>query len=177
MPDSSSFDGSSRIDIAINESGASGVLREIDKIAAACQRISPEAALSLRGHALRVGIHLDSIVKGAAKVALKTAIEVSPVDTGLFKSNWQTRIGKGHFRAVYPTAEVDPSGERTLAEGLANIENVEREPGDSYYIVNAAHHAKALEEGWSQQAPAGVTQLAKQAAEEFVRSQQNKRVK
>lgn len=165
-----SFDGSHRIDITINESGASGAIRGIHQAADLLRRLSPEAAMSLRGEALRLGEHLDSIVKGAAKVALQTAIEKSPVDTGLFRGNWQVKSGRGRFTAR-PTPEVDPVGVETLEAGLMEIEATERKPGDSFFITNAAHHARALDEGWSQQAPAGVTALAAQAAETWASRQ------
>jgi predicted NUDIX family NTP pyrophosphohydrolase len=165
-----SFDGSNRIEITINEQGAAGAIRGIHQAADLLRKLSPEAAASLRGEALRLGEHMESVMKGAARVALQTAIQVSPVDTGLFKSNWQVKSGKGRFTA-HPTAEVDPVGLKTLEEGLAEIESRDIQPGESYFIVNAAHHAKALEEGWSAQAPAGVTELAAQAAETWVSRQ------
>lgn len=170
--DSSEFDGSQRIDIAVHENGISAVIRKIHQAAKAVQVLSPEAAMSLRGEALRLGEHMESVCKGAAIVALQTAVQVSPLDTGMLKANWQISVGKGRFRA-YEVQGVDKDGIETILAGTANIENSDRQPGESYFIYNAAHHAVACENGWSAQAPGGMTTLAKQSAEAYVT---NKRI-
>lgn len=163
------FSGEDRIDIAVTEAGASAIIRKINQAAAACQRLSPEAAMSLRGEALRLGLHLESLVKGAAKVALTTAVRSSPVDTGNLRANWQTFVGVGRFTAR-PTPETDKSGEKTIEEGIMTIDAADREAGQGYYIVNTAAHATACESGHSSQAPFGMTKLAVMAAEAYVRS-------
>jgi hypothetical protein len=163
------FSGEDRIDIAVTESGASAIIRKINQAAAACQRLSPEAAMSLRGEALRLGIHLESLVKGAAKVALETAVMTSPVDTGNLRGSWEVFIGVGRFTAR-STPETDKDGQRTIEEGTTKIDNTDREAGQGYYIVNAAPHAVACEMGHSQQAPFGMTKLAVLRAESYVRS-------
>ena len=176
MPlDSDSFDGSQRLDIAVSENGASGVIRKMNQIAAAMQRLSPEAAMSLRGQALRLGVHLESVVKGAAKEALKTAVLSTPVDTGLARAGWTAKVNRQTPQS-YPTPEVDPDGMRTIEEGTTIIDNADRQPGEIYFISNSQHHIVALEKGHSAQAPSGMTILAKQAAEDFVRSQRGKKV-
>lgn len=160
--DSSDFDGSQRIDISVHENGISAVIRKIHQAAAAAAVLSPEAAMSLRGEALRLGEHLETVVRGAAKVVLQTAVQVSPLDTGLLRSNWQISVGKGRFRA-YEVTEVDPDGIRTITAGSQEIDNADRQPGESFFVYNAAHHAIACEKGHSGQAPAGMTALARQA--------------
>lgn len=164
--DSSAFDGSQRIDIAVHENGISATIRKIHQAAKALQVLSPEAAMSLRGEALRLGEHLETVVKGAAVVALQTAVQTSPVDTGMLRANWQVSVGKGRFRA-YEVQGTDPQGVETIMAGTMEIENAERQPGESYFIYNAAHHAVACEQGHSQQAPNGMTALARQAAEQY----------
>lgn len=173
MPfDSSDFDGSQRIDIAVHENGIAATIRKIHQAAAAVSKLSPEAAMSLRGEALRLGEHLESVVKGAAKVVLQTAVQVSPVDTGMMRANWQVSCGKGRFRA-YEVQGTDKDGIETIMAGTAEIDAADRQPGESYFIYNAAHHAVALENGWSAQAPAGMTALARQAGETWAH---NKRI-
>src|ERR1043165_934501 len=161
---SSDFDGSQRIDIAVSEQGISAVIRKTNQMAAAIQRLDPDVAMSLRGEALRLGQHLESIVRGSAVVALQTAVLTSPVDTGLLRSNWTVKVNKTR-PASYPTNEVDPDGVRTIEEGTATINNAEREPGQIYWISNSAPHAVACERGHSSQAPQGMTELARQAGE------------
>lgn len=168
--DSSDFDGSSRLDIAVSEQGASGVIREMHKIAAACQRLSPEAAMSLRGEALRLGEHLESVVRGAAVVALQTAVISTPVDTGLARAGWTVKVNKQTPQS-HPTPETDKDGVRTIEEGTTIINNTEREPGQVYWISNSQHHIVSLERGHSSQAPNGMTELAVQAAESYVTRQ------
>jgi len=164
--DSSGFDGSHRIDIAVHENGIAATIRKIHQAAAAVAVLSPEAAMSLRGEALRLGESLEAVVKGAAKVVLQTAVQTSPVDTGMMRANWQISVGKGRFRA-YEVQGTDKDGVETIVNGSMEIDASDRKPGESYFIYNAAHHAKALEEGWSAQAPAGMTALARQAGEQF----------
>jgi hypothetical protein len=170
--DSSDFDGSQRVDIAIHENGIAATIRKIHQAAAAVAVLSPEAAMSLRGEALRLGEHLESVVKGAAKVVLQTAVQVTPVDTGMARANWQIAVGKGRYRA-YEVIGTDKDGVETIMAGTQEIENADRKPGESYFVYNAAHHIVALENGWSAQAPAGMTALARQAGEQWAH---NKRI-
>lgn len=160
--DSSSFDGSHRLDIAVSEQGISGVIRKMNQIAAAAQRLSPEAAMSLRGEALRLGEHLESIVRGAAVVTLQTAVLSTPVDTGLARAGWTVKVNKQSPQS-HPTPETDKDGIRTIDEGTTVINNADRQPGEIYWISNSQHHIRALQEGWSKQAPNGMVDLARQA--------------
>jgi hypothetical protein len=158
------FDGSRRIEIAIHENGAYAAVRKVNQAAAALAILDPQAAMSLRGEALRLGEHLESVVKGAAKVALQVAVQVSPVDTGELRANWEVRTGRGRH-TVIPTKERDRDGISTITAGTMEIDAADRQPGQSFFIVNSAAHAWACEMGHSRQAPQGMTQLAAQAAE------------
>lgn len=163
------FDGSQRLDISVSEQGIDGVIRKMNQIAAAVQRLSPEAAMSLRGEALRLGEHLESVVRGAAVVTLQTAVMATPVDTGLARAGWTVKVNKQSPQS-HPTPETDRDGLRTIEEGTTIINNTDREPGEIYWISNSQHHITALENGWSAQAPAGMTVLAKQAGESYARN-------
>jgi hypothetical protein len=169
---SESFDGSHRLDISVSEQGIDGVIRKMNQIAAAVQRLSPEAAMSLRGEALRLGEHLESVVRGAAVVTLQTAVLSTPVDTGLARAGWTVKITRQSPQS-HPTPETDRDGLRTIEEGTTTINNTDREPGEIYWISNSQHHIRALEEGHSGQAPNGMTTLAKQAGTAYAR---NKRI-
>lgn len=161
------FDGSERLDLAISEQGASACIRKTNQIAAAFQKLDPGVAMSLRGEALRLGEHLESIVRGAAVVALQVVVQVTPEDTSLAKSNWAVKINKSR-PASHPTAELDPGGLRAIEEGTAVINNTERQEGQIIWISNSAHHIVSLEKGWSKQAPNGMTEQAKQASDQYV---------
>ena len=169
MAETSGRVGTHRVDISVSEKGIDSQIRKMNQIAAAIQKLSPEAAMSLRGQALRLGVHLESIVKGAAEVVLETAVMATPVDTGLARAGWTVKINKQSPQS-HPTPEVDPTGERTIAEGRTIIQNEEREAGQVYFISNSQHHAVILEEGWSKQAPYGMTKLAAQAGEAYARA-------
>ncbi len=169
---SDEFDGSQRLDIAVAENGASAVIRKLNQIAAACQKLDPGVAMSLRGEALRLGENLENVVRGAAVVALQTAVLSSPVDTGLLRSNWAVKINKSR-PASYFTPETDKDGFRTIEEGTAVINNTEREAGQIVWISNSAPHSVACEHGHSNQAPNGMTKLAIQASNQYVH---NKRI-
>ena len=173
--DSSDFDGSQRIDVAISEKGASAVIRKVEQMAANIQRISPEAAMSLRGEALRLSVHLESVVKGAAKVAAETIVNATPRDTGLARGNYTLKVNKTR-PGSYPTKSTDYDGQETINNMQMEIDAADREPGEVYWISNSAHHIVSLEKGHSGQAPQGMTELARQAAESYVREQQNKKV-
>jgi hypothetical protein len=164
------FSGEERLDIAVSENGASACIRKAHAVAAAFQKLDPGVAEYLRGEALRLGEHLESVVKGAAVVALQTAVLRTPVDTGLARSNWSVRVTKTR-PATPPTPETDRDGIRTIEEGTAIINTTDRQPGEIVWISNSAHHIVALEKGWSKQAPEGMTALAVQAAEDYVTRQ------
>lgn len=170
------FTGEARIDIAISENGASSCVRRVEQMAAVFQRIDPGVAASLRGQALNLHQHLESIVKGAAKVALQAAVKATPEDTSLARSNWTVKVNQSRPASV-PTKELDPGGERSIQEGLAVIDNTERQPGQVYWISNSAHHITALERGHSTQAPNGMTKIAKLRAENYVRRRQRESMK
>src|SRR5687767_4158194 len=110
---SGDFQGENRLDIAVSENGASAVIRKMNAIAAACQKLDPGVAASLRGEALRLGENMEAVVKGAAVVALQTAVVSSPVDTGLLRSNWAVKINKSRPQSHF-TPETDKDGLRTI---------------------------------------------------------------
>lgn len=167
MANEFSFDGTQRIDVSVSEQGIESCVRGVEQIAAAFQQIDPDVAMSLRGEALRLGEHLESVVKGAAVVALQTAVISTPLDTGLARGNWRVKINKTRPGSA-PTEDTDPTGLETIAKGTFIINNTKRQPGQVIWISNSAHHISALEAGWSKQAPAGMTLLAKSAAEAYV---------
>jgi hypothetical protein len=164
---SADFQGENRLDIAISEQGASAVIKKMHTIAAACQKLDPGVAASLRGEALRLGEEMESVCRGAAVVALQTAVMSTPVDTGLARSGWACKVNKSRPQS-HPTPEVDPVGLKTIEEGTFVINNAERQPGEIFWISNSQAHIVALEKGHSRQAPNGMTKLAVQAAETFV---------
>jgi len=96
--------------------------------------------------------HSTSIVKKVAFEVLKGVVQMSPVDTGRFKGNWQVGI----VSQVTTTIDnQDKSGASTLSSGLAQINQMQL--GQTVYITNNLPYARRLEfDAWSKQAPQGM---------------------
>lgn len=79
----------------------------------------------------------------------------SPVDTGLFRGNWQVTFNSA---PLYAIPNRDQNGARTIAEADARINQLFRGGGGvmKVYFSNMLIYANALEYGHSKQAPAGV---------------------
>jgi hypothetical protein len=156
-----------RLDIIVNERGASTSARDIRQLADAAAKLSPALARSLRGHALRIGISTDALVKDVAVAALETVVRATPVDTGRARRNWQTAVRVSRSISV-PIEEFDKSGEATIAEGTAIIRGSERPDGHSIIISNSLKYIQALNSGHSKQAAAGFVERAVQSARNTV---------
>lgn len=152
-----------RIDIAINERGTDVVLRKLDDLASTLQRLSPRMAASLRGKALRVGINTDKLVKDVAAEVLDKVVHTTPHDTGQARGNWQVEISTNRPATAQLLGHLDYDGDATVAEGKAKIYGTPRALGQTIFISNSLDYIKALNEGWSKQAPSSFVQLAVQA--------------
>ena len=84
-------------------------------------------------------------------------IDMSPVDTGRFRGNWQVGLGAINQST---SAALDPSGEATKGRAQAALQGWK--PGQTIYLSNSLPYALRLERGWSQQAPSGVVRLTVQ---------------
>lgn len=97
----------------------------------------------------------------AALVVRKTAlelqssmIEMSPVDTGRFKGNWQAGVG-GVNTDTSAAAGSDAKGRTAVVlEGW--------KPGQTIWLTNSLVYARKLEAGHSGQAPYGMVRLTVQ---------------
>jgi hypothetical protein len=98
--------------------------------------------------------NIDLVVRKIALDMFSRVIMKSPVDTGRFKGNWQVAIGS------IPPGEIelkDKSGEVVIEKVTAATLNLKA--GDIIYLVNNLAYARALEYGWSKQAPSGMVRL------------------
>jgi hypothetical protein len=158
-----------KIDIVINERGASTVTRDINLLADITQKLSPAMARSLRGAALRIGLNTTALVDAVAVAALETVVRASPRDSGQFRGAWQTfaRVSRSPSEGRY--GNLDYSGEATIAEGTAVIKGSSPRPdGTSIIISNGMPYGPRLNEGWSSQAAAGFVERAVQSARNTV---------
>lgn len=97
---------------------------------------------------------LTELTKKIALMALRGVVMKSPVDTGRFRGNWNVSFGTPDYSF---TEEVDPSGKAVLAKGTSVITKMPK--FSVVWICNGLPYARALETGWSKQAPAGVVAI------------------
>jgi hypothetical protein len=94
------------------------------------------------------------ITRKVALEALRRVVQKSPVDTGRFRGNWNVAVGAPNTAA---TAALDPSGGQVLASGTAQIGSATGLA--PIFVTNSLPYAQKLEEGSSQQAPAGIVSV------------------
>ncbi len=87
-------------------------------------------------------------VKKTIKLIGKDVIKKSPVDTGRFKSNWNSSLNA-------PDLTIDLQSGAGLTEVASKLK-----VGDVFYFTNNLPYALALEFGHSNQAPQGMVRLA-----------------
>lgn len=83
---------------------------------------------------------------------LQGVILQSPVDTGTFRGNH--RVSLNSPDDSFNKNETDENGANTLRKGLGTISSMKL--GGLIYIQNSLPYSLRLENGWSQQAAAGV---------------------
>lgn len=99
-------------------------------------------------------VKIDDILQDIVILIGKNVITLSPVDTGLFKGNWQLSIDSGSSGVI---DRLDPSGSAALAE-LSSKANMFT-AGQIAYIQNHLDYGYDLEYGSSKQAPDGVVRV------------------
>jgi hypothetical protein len=107
----------------------------------------------------KTGIRADEVLRSIALQGLRGVVQRTPVDTGRCRASWRVAINQADA-SVEPEikkgkdqpAPVDASA--VIGEGSGIIAAAKF--GDSIYITNNLPYAPALEQGHSQQAPAGM---------------------
>lgn len=112
----------------------------------------------------RAGDKAELVVRRAALELQSGMIEKSPVDTGRFKGNFQCGVGAMNTST---SDAADKSGQGAVGRTAAVLEGWK--PGQTIWLTNSLPYARRLENGWSQQAPAGMVRLTVQAYSEAVR--------
>ena len=90
----------------------------------------------------------DAVVRGALITLTTKIILRSPVDTGMFRGNWQITQGSP---PAYPVNTPDKVGSVTIDRAKEAIPH--DAAGLVYYIANNVHYGIYLERGHSAQAP------------------------
>lgn len=94
---------------------------------------------------------LSQRVRVIAIAMLNEIVLRSPVDTGRFRGNNIVSVGAPVYAS---TLSVDPAGAETIQNGVRAVTGLE--PYTQVFIQNNLPYAGALEDGHSQQAPAGI---------------------
>lgn len=94
----------------------------------------------------------------------ETLVNLSPVDTGLFKGNWQLTIDAPSNHSI---DRHDKEGSETISALIAAANSLE--PGQTAWLVNNLIYSIPLEYGHSQQAPAGVVRITVAQFQKIVR--------
>lgn len=99
----------------------------------------------------------------------RSVIKMSPVDTGLFRNNWNFSISTLDLNT---TDEADQSGGKAIARLIDGA--IEFQAGQTAYITNNLPYAIPLEYGHSDQAPGGMVRITlarfTQIVEEAIRN-------
>lgn len=130
----------------------------------------------------KVGSRIENgstvLVKKVAKKALRTLVRSTPVDTGEARSNWRVGIGAPTRSVIEPYAPGKKLGigetanaAAAIAAGVARINSLPKGPlKTSVYISNNTRHINLLNEGRSNQAPAGFVDAALAEAEREIKN-------
>lgn len=112
-------------------------------------------------------VKIDDTLQDIVLLIGKNLITLSPVDTGLFKGNWQLSIGTGTNSSLL---RHDPTGSAALSDLSTNVRSFTA--GQIAYIQNHLTYgydleygnyngptSKVTDEGFSRQAPSGVLRV------------------
>lgn len=103
----------------------------------------------------------EKIIRGTSFAIFKRVIERTPVKTGRAKGNWQTDIGQPASGDVERN-DTTPKGSISQ-EMISSLTFVTQQAavGDAVYMVNNLPYIQKLEDGSSQQAPAGMVKVTR----------------
>lgn len=106
----------------------------------------------LKKFAQLTGKAMETVVKESLIDTGTRIVLASPVDTGAFRGNWLSATGAPSYR--YDLSDTSDK----IGPLRAEVNSLTM--GEASYFSNSLPYAERLENGWSQQAPAGVVRLA-----------------
>ena len=104
--------------------------------------------------------NLEKVVRGSVFRVGAQIESKSPVDTGLFRSNWMPNVG-GIDKST--TTNSSRNSSLALKEEVAGFRM-----GNTFYFTNNLPYARMLEFGGSNQAPNGMVRLAVRNIQRYV---------
>ena len=112
----------------------------------------------VRQFVIKTTDNLGIVSRKIALDSFTSVITISPVDTGLFRGNWQPGIGAPPGGVL---ETLDPTG--AISIGAVEARVAEFKPGEVIYLANNLPYAERLEDGYSKiQAPNGMVRLTQQ---------------
>jgi len=101
-----------------------------------------------------VEVKTEDILQTSTYLIGKEVVTLSPVDTGLFKGNWQLTIGAPTDHSL---VRYDKDGTQVLSDMSRVVRTFT--PGQIAYIQNTVEYGYDLEYGSSNQAPDGMVRI------------------
>lgn len=101
-----------------------------------------------------VEVKTEDILQTSTYLIGKEVVTLSPVDTGLFKGNWQLTIGAPTDHSL---VRYDEDGTQVLSDMSRVVRTFT--PGQIAYIQNTVEYGYDLEYGSSNQAPDGMVRI------------------
>lgn len=117
--------------------------------------------------AVKVRLGIEKIVRGAALTIDQVLVLATPVDTGRARANWIVTTGTPAETATEPP---DPSGGKALSQAIGVVSQYKLDQG-AIFITNNVEYIVPLDNGHSQQAPAGMTAQAIAAGRDYISRQ------
>ncbi len=115
----------------------------------------------------QVSLKMDNIFKDVVILVGESVVRISPVDTGLFRGNWQLTVDGEESSELN---RLDPTGGAALASITSRAQGLKA--GQIAYILNHLEYgydleygtyngptAKVTEQGFSRQAPEGMVRV------------------
>ena len=117
---------------------------------------------------------LENVVKAAGINLFNGIIELSPVDTGRFRGNWQASVNTPKTDILFESIPKD--------QPINTRENVDSKLtsfklNDTLYLTNNLPYAERLENGWSEQRPQKWVARATAEAQKYLDAAIAKRLK
>lgn len=95
---------------------------------------------------------IEKVIRLSTFNLFQSVVNMSPVDTGRFRANWNVSYQQPDFSTTGDTS--DTRGDSEAQKALSML------IGDVAYMCNGLPYAVRLEYGWSQQAPAGMVRIS-----------------
>jgi len=117
-------------------------------------------ALDLNRFAKKAGVNAEKVVRKTVLDITYSLVDMSPVDTGRFKNNWQVATGSINR----------DTNSKTDSKMRAESSMLGFNIGETVYISNSLPYAQRLEDGHSSQAPSGMVKVTLVKYQSFIKN-------